>query len=75
MDAVELWKLGVAGEAIERKHHKDIAELFLRLQTNATYRRFYVPVASLPYTPTSDAGHLMASNWRRKCFAACYWDT
>ena len=31
-----------------------------------------VPVASLPYTLTSDAGHLMAHG---EPFAACYWDT
>lgn len=31
-----------------------------------------VPVASLPYTLTSDAGHMMAQG---ETFAACYWDT
>ena len=31
-----------------------------------------MPVASLPYTLTSDAGHLMAQG---EPFAACYWDT
>ncbi|MNH03662.1 hypothetical protein D3C79_629310 [compost metagenome] len=31
-----------------------------------------VPVASLPYTLTSDAGHLMSQG---ELFAACYWDT
>jgi len=31
-----------------------------------------VPVASLPYTLTSDAGALMAQG---EPFAACYWDT
>jgi uncharacterized protein len=33
---------------------------------------FDVPVANLPYTLSSDAGHLMAQN---EPFAACYWDT
>jgi len=31
-----------------------------------------VPVANLPYTLTSDAGHRMAQG---EPFAACYWDT
>ena len=63
-----------AGEAIERKHHKDIAELigvcqrFMRIAGNL------VPVASLPYTLTSDAGHKMAEQTGAP-FAACYWDT
>lgn len=76
MDAVELLKLGVAGEAIERKHHKDIAELVSVCQRVLPIGGFDVLVASLPYTLTSDAGHLMASNWRDgEMFAACYWDT
>lgn len=33
---------------------------------------FDVPVANLPYTLSSDAGHLMAQG---EPFAACYWDT
>lgn len=31
-----------------------------------------VPVASMPATMASDAGHLMAQG---ELFAACYWDT
>ena len=31
-----------------------------------------MPVANLPYTLTSDAGHLLANG---EPFAACYWDT
>lgn len=60
------------GVAIERKHHKDVAEL-----VGATRRRMRicghdVPVANLPYTLTSDAGNLMAKG---EPFAACYIDT
>ncbi len=33
-----------------------------------------VPVASLPYTLTSDAGHLMATEHASK-IGVCYWDT
>jgi oligoribonuclease NrnB/cAMP/cGMP phosphodiesterase (DHH superfamily) len=69
---VELLQMTVAGAAIERKHHKDVAEL-----VNVCKRRMViggkdVPVASLPYTMVSDAAHLMAQG---EPFAACYWDT
>lgn len=64
------------GGAIERKHHKDVAEL-----VKVTRRMMYIgghltAVANVPYTLTSDAGHLMASGYDcGKSFAACYWDT
>ena len=82
--------LAEGGAAIERKHHKDIAELvkvcqrfiafspvqmsfFTKLFTDAD---IHVPIASLPYTLTSDAGHLMAKqHMDGKAFAMCYWDT
>jgi hypothetical protein len=60
------------GAGIERKHHKDIAELVKVCQRRMVIGGFDVPVASLPYTLTSDAGHLMAKD---QPFAACYWDT
>lgn len=65
-------RLIAEGAAIERKHHKDIAEL-----VKVTTRMFciggvVVPVANLPYTLTSDAGHLLAADHP---FAGCYWDT
>lgn len=60
------------GEAIERKHFKDIDELLGVCQREMEIAGFVVPVASLPYTLTSDAGHKMAQG---KPFAACYWDT
>lgn len=72
----ELLKMTVAGAAIERKHHKDIAELVKVCQRLLVIGGHVVPVASLPYTLTSDAGHLMASDWKDgELFAACYWDT
>lgn len=64
--------LRAEGQAIERKHFKDIDELLnvtMRYMEIGGYR---VPVASLPYTLTSDAGHKMAEG---NDFAACYWDT
>lgn len=61
-----------AGEAIERKHHKDIAELVSVCRRRMRIGGHEVWGASLPYTLTSDAGNLMAQG---EPFAACYWDT
>lgn len=71
-DQVELLKMTVAGAAIERKHHKDIAELIGVCQRRMVIGGHDVPVASLPYTLVSDAAHKMAQG---EPFAACYWDT
>jgi uncharacterized protein len=60
------------GVAIEKKHHKDVAELVGALKRRMTIGGHEVWAASLPYTLTSDAGHLMAKG---ELFAACYWDT
>lgn len=62
------------GMAIERKHFKDIAELVKVCRREMTIGGIVVPVASLPYTLTSDAGHLMATEHSSK-IGACYWDT
>lgn len=64
--------LAVEGAAIERKHFKDVAELVKVCQRTMRIAGHTIPVASLPYTLTSDAGHLMAQG---QPFAACYWDT
>jgi uncharacterized protein len=69
---VELVQMTVAGAAIERKHHKDIAELVAVCKRRMVIGGHDVPVASLPYTLVSDAAHLMAKG---ELFAACYWDT
>lgn len=60
------------GSAIERKHHKDVAELVEACKRRMRIGGVEVWAASLPYTLTSDAGHLMAKG---EPFAACYWDT
>ena len=60
------------GSAIEKKHHKDVRELSETLKRRMTIGGHEVWAASLPYTLTSDAGHLMAKG---EPFAACYWDT
>ena len=68
----ELVQMTAAGAAIERKHHKDVAELVKVCQRRMVIAGYDVPVASLPYTMSSDAGHVMAQG---EPFAACYWDT
>jgi len=70
--ATDPQKLAVEGAALERKHHKDIAELTKVVTREFIIGGYTVPVANLPYTLTSDAGHLLATG---KPFAGCYWDT
>lgn len=60
------------GRAIERKHIKDIDELVQVVTRRMVIGGYNVPVANLPYTLTSDAGHKLAKG---EAFAGCYWDT
>jgi uncharacterized protein len=69
---MDIQRVAEMGGAIERKHHKDIAELVGVMKRRMTIGGISVPVANLPYTLTSDAGNLMAQG---EAFAACYWDT
>lgn len=62
------------GKAIERKHFKDIAELVQVCRREIEIAGMAVPAASLPYTLTSDAGHLMATEHPSR-IGVCYWDT
>ena len=78
------------GEAIERKHFKDIEELIavvtrpmvFRVPIPGGYQTAMVPVANLPYTMTADAGHLLCGcdlfghvdPVVKHPFAGCYWD-
>lgn len=78
--AMDLGKLIAGGEAIERKHHKDIAELIGVVTRPMLIGGYMVPAANLPYTLTSDAGHRLAVGNGTDAqpehpFAACYWDT
>ena len=59
------------GAAIERKHHKDVAELLKVTRREMVIGGHIVPVANLPYTMASDAAGLMAED---APFAACYYD-
>lgn len=61
------------GAAIERKHFKDIAELVKVTQRRMLIGGVSVPVANLPYTLTSDAGHAMATA-DASGIGACYMD-
>lgn len=63
--------LALEGGAIERKHHKDIAELVGVSKRRINILGWHIPVANLPYTLSSDAGHLMGKG---EPFAACYMD-
>jgi uncharacterized protein len=67
--------LAMEGSAIERKHFKDIEELVKVCMYWTDIGGFSVPVANLPYTLTSDAGNLMATNFAPTCFSACFWNT
>lgn len=67
-----LLSLAMAGAAIERKHHKDVAELVGASKRRMIIGGHDIPVANLPYTLTSDAGHMMCAG---EPFAACYLDT
>lgn len=60
------------GEAIERKHHKDIQELIDTAATRMTVAGHDVPALNAPYFFSSDAGHILARN---EPFAVCWWDT
>lgn len=73
VDRLNLWK---EGAAIERKHFKDIKELLELTKRIMRIGGYEVPCASLPYTMSSDAAHIMASEWcDGLMFAACYYDT
>ena len=61
-----------AGTAINRKHHKDVADLVASSKRRMIIAGHDVPVANLPHIHASDAGHLMAQGEE---FAACYQDS
>lgn len=64
--------LAAEGEAIERKHFKDIKELLGVTTREMMIGGYRVPIANLPYTLVSDAAHELAKG---RPFAGCYWDT
>lgn len=60
------------GAAIERKHHKDVAELIAVAADRANIAGYDVPILNAPYFYSSDAGMVMGKG---EPFAICYWDT
>lgn len=70
--AAEVADLAVEGKAIERKHFNDIRGLLSVTKREMRIGGYLVPVANLPITMSSDAGHELAKG---RPFAACYWDT
>jgi oligoribonuclease NrnB/cAMP/cGMP phosphodiesterase (DHH superfamily) len=65
-------ELRADGEAISRKHMKDVQELIHSAASTMVIAGHEVPVLNTPYFYSSEAGHIMAKG---KPFAACYWDT
>jgi oligoribonuclease NrnB/cAMP/cGMP phosphodiesterase (DHH superfamily) len=70
--ATPTYALALEGEVIERKHFKDLRELLGVTTREMIIGGHRVPVANLPYTMSSDAGHELGKG---RPFAACYWDT
>lgn len=60
------------GQAIDRKHFKDINEFIVAAGNRMVILGYDVPCLNAPYMWSSDAGHIMAEGEK---FAACYWDT
>lgn len=72
--------LNAEGAAIERKHHRDIANILAVTRREMVIGGCLVPVANLPLTMASDAGHALCGIPYEGTndlppFAACYWDT
>lgn len=66
------WDRAVSvGEAIERKHHRDVASVVRNSRREMLIGGQHVPVANVPHFMASDAGHLMAEGHP---FSASYYD-
>lgn len=85
-DRQTLLQMAAEGEAIDRKHQKDCAELIKTTRRFMLIAGHRVPVCNLPYTMSSDVGHRLCVEWQGDLeqdgvtakmppFAACYWDT
>jgi hypothetical protein len=64
-------KFCAAGEAIERKHFKDINEILAACTREMVIGGYVVSVANVPYTLASDAAGTLSKG---KPFGACYFD-
>lgn len=72
-DPVKSDAIRLAGEAIERKHFKDINELLPICTRHIRIADVVIPCANLPYTMVSDAGHILAKR-NPALFGICYYD-
>jgi len=71
--AVDTEGVIIQGEAIERKHHKDIDELLLICTRLEKIGLNWVPVANLPYTMASDACEKLLKQYPDAPFAATWY--
>jgi len=60
------------GEAILRKHLKDVKELINASATTGVISGYEIPILNAPYFFSSEAGNMMSKG---NPFAACYWYT
>jgi len=58
------------GQAIERKHFKDIKELLKVVYTTLNVGGYRLKCANLPYTLSSDAGHILCET---EPFGCCFY--
>jgi oligoribonuclease NrnB/cAMP/cGMP phosphodiesterase (DHH superfamily) len=72
MEHIPVWELWDDGIALERKHFKDINELLAVYTRPMLIGGYHVNVANLPYTMSSDAGHILS---KTEAFGACYSDS
>lgn len=70
-DPLEIHQMIRSGEAIERKHMKDVRELVAFSRRTMRIGEYIVPVANVPYTLGADAGHILSVG---QPFAAYYID-
>ena len=75
-EPAEFLRLCNDGIALGRKHRKDIGTLLKQAQREVEIGGIIVPVANLPLMYASDAGSIMAREFKDgKEFAASYWDS
>lgn len=68
--------LAEIGEALLRKHNKDVRGLLAATETVVNIGGYNVPCANLPHIYASDAGHIMATRPENATsFAATYYDS
>lgn len=74
MDRGDIKVLRLMGEAIERKHFKDIRELMEKCRKVMMIDGYHVMAYNLPYTMSSDVGQISVTE-KHAPFGVCYWDT